>query len=72
MVQPEDIDSGHSNSKLGASSGRRHRNLGHLQTHYLISRWLGLVHRPGPGSPALLPELLLSLPRGAAVGRPLC
>jgi len=28
MVQPEDIDSGHSNFQLGARSGRYHHNLG--------------------------------------------
>ena len=44
MVQQENIDSGHSNSKLGASSRRGHRNLDHLQIHCLISRWLGLPH----------------------------
>jgi hypothetical protein len=36
MVQPENIDSGHSNTKLGAGSGRRHRNLDHLQIDYLV------------------------------------
>jgi hypothetical protein len=62
MVQSEYIDSRHSNTKLGTSSGRHHRNLAHLQIHYLSETRF----KTGPGELRRLPVLMDGRP---AVGR---
>jgi hypothetical protein len=43
MVQPEDIDSGHSNFQLGACSGRYHHNLDRLRTNVRLAQALRRV-----------------------------
>ena len=43
MVQPEDIDSGHSNFQLGARSGRYHHNLDRLRTNVRLAQALKRV-----------------------------
>jgi hypothetical protein len=48
MVQPENIDSGHSNFQLGASSGRYHHNLARLRTNVTSRK---SYTEPGPFKP---------------------
>jgi hypothetical protein len=43
MVQPEDIDSGHSNFQLGARSGRYHHNLDRLRANVRLAQALRRV-----------------------------
>src|SRR5262249_356579 len=52
MVQPENIDSGHSNSQLGARSGRYHHNLGRLRTNVISPS--PTPSRPGSNQPPVI------------------
>src|SRR5262245_7911316 len=45
MVQPENINSGHSNSELGVRCGRHHHHLAHLRGEIISLSRLEISHR---------------------------